>query len=273
MKATMVGILTETLMHPGSGQNHGAIDLPVAREVTTSYPVVVGSSMKGALKDKAEEEAWESKNKIFGEANEAGAIAVSDGRLLLLPVRSLQDLYFWATCPHLLERWLRDAQLAGATVDLTIPKVEKGKAFVKGKKRTLYLEELSFETYEEPGWIENCAKQIAPFIHHPCVQNRLPSQLVVLNDYDFVHFARYGLSVHVRNKLDNKKTSENLWTEECLPPDTLLYTMLLARPNGEKHLNETIQYLQQKPYIQIGGNETVGQGWCILSVAGKEAQA
>jgi CRISPR-associated protein Cmr4 len=43
MSAMMLGLLAETPIHPGSGQDNGAIDLPVQRERTTDYPVIPGS--------------------------------------------------------------------------------------------------------------------------------------------------------------------------------------------------------------------------------------
>ena len=52
MHAAMLGLLAETPIHPGAGRGMGVVDLPVAREAATDYPVLVGSSLKGALLDK-----------------------------------------------------------------------------------------------------------------------------------------------------------------------------------------------------------------------------
>ncbi len=49
MKTLLYGMLAETSIHPGAGQSSGFVDLPVAREAATDYPVIVGSSLKGAL--------------------------------------------------------------------------------------------------------------------------------------------------------------------------------------------------------------------------------
>ena len=54
MKAAMLGLLAETPIHPGAGRGMGVVDLPVAREAATDYPVIVGSSLKGALRDRVE---------------------------------------------------------------------------------------------------------------------------------------------------------------------------------------------------------------------------
>ena len=47
MKTLLYGLLAETSIHPGAGQSSGFVDLPVAREAATDYPVIVGSSLKG----------------------------------------------------------------------------------------------------------------------------------------------------------------------------------------------------------------------------------
>ena len=44
MASLIMGLLAETPIHPGAGRNLGVIDLPVAREAATDYPVLVGSS-------------------------------------------------------------------------------------------------------------------------------------------------------------------------------------------------------------------------------------
>ncbi|MBH8605867.1 type III-B CRISPR module RAMP protein Cmr4 [Thermoactinomyces sp. CICC 10522] len=96
MKGYMLGMLAETPIHPGAGQVYSVIDLPVARERTTHYPMIPGSSLKGALRDKLEEEMTGQDHRLkqlFGKQDQAGAFSVTDARLLLLPVRSLTGHY------------------------------------------------------------------------------------------------------------------------------------------------------------------------------------
>ena len=127
MISKMFGLLAETNIHPGSGQDGGLIDKPVAREAATDYPVTCASAFKGALRDlvfwehyneaatdnpdeaaiakaksKAREVADKEANKIFGESDNAGSIIPSDIRILLLPIRSLSASYYWVTCPMIL---------------------------------------------------------------------------------------------------------------------------------------------------------------------------
>jgi CRISPR-associated protein Cmr4 len=113
MKTAMLGLLAETPIHPGTGRSMGVVDLPVAREAATDYPVLVASSLKGALRDKAETTKTVEANDRFGKPDHAGDLLVSDGRLLLLPVRSLTGSYRWVTCPHIIERYRRDLSRTG----------------------------------------------------------------------------------------------------------------------------------------------------------------
>ena len=66
-----------------------------------------------------------------------------------------------------------------------------------------------------------------------------------------------------------------LWYEETLPPETVLYFALSAHRSrakdtdikAEQILNSITQDLfGSSPYLQIGGNETVGMGWCKVTV-------
>ncbi len=56
MRGIILGMLAETSTHPGMGQMVGAVDLPVARERTTGYPMIPSTALKGALRDKRNQE-------------------------------------------------------------------------------------------------------------------------------------------------------------------------------------------------------------------------
>ena len=272
MFSTIMGMLAETNLHPGTGQAAGTIDLPVAREKITDYPVIVGSSLKGALLDAAKQhqEMGSAKitiEKVFGSTEQAGAIAVTDGRLLLLPVRSLNSHYKWITCPYLLERYQRDCQLTGTPVKnidfQPLRDLQDAEAAAAGKGR-LYLEDLHFEIVASD-LIIPVAESIAPLIKHSSVKQRLQENLVILNDNEFVFFARYALAVNARNLLNEQKISQNLWYEETIPPDTLFYALFLSRPGERDSLSSLVKMFEKHPYLQVGGNETVGQGWCAVT--------
>ncbi|MEK8017093.1 MAG: RAMP superfamily CRISPR-associated protein, partial [Candidatus Parabeggiatoa sp.] len=110
----------------------------------------------------------------------------------------------------------------------------------------------------------------------------LEKQLVIVNDDLFRHITDYATPLNAHIQLKNEtKASDNLWYEETLPPDTLLYVTLVAQP---VYLNEALQtannlmgwtqqlFSAEHAYLQLGGNETVGMGWCkvTLQISTKE---
>ncbi len=270
VQSMLVGMLAETPLHPGSGQSLGAIDLPVQREATTGYPVIPGSSLKGALRDyvKTATDTDVSLDAVFGQPEQAAEIGFSDGRLLLLPLRSLGYPYLWVTCPYILERLARDLQMAGQTPNWTPPKIAEGSimtVFGSESDSMVFIEEYAYEampSYED--W-SSLVKALGQFVKHPQAKARLSSQLAIISDDAFGHFARFGLSVRARNKLSGTKQSESLWYEEILSVDTLFYFLGIARGGEDTHLKTLQSLMQASPYLQIGGHESVGEGWCVLN--------
>lgn len=278
MKGTngfILGMLAETSIHPGTGESHNVINLPIARESTTSYPMIPGSSLKGALRNKGEQQFSESVEPIFGTKSElgnanteAGQVGFSDVRLLLLPVRSLTGQYRWLTCQYLLERFNRDRQFLGLPqISYPDKEIKMGEAWVNEGTGTIFLEEFSYTCKEKKDVLLMVLMQLKQLIAHNSVADRLEGQLVILHDDDFAHFARYGLPVRARNHLDAQtKESKNLWHEETLPADTVMYSLIMARPGHEPICKKLQSQLQKSPYVQVGGNETLGQGWFITSI-------
>jgi CRISPR-associated protein Cmr4 len=249
------------------GSVGGAIDLPVAREATTDYPVIAGSSLKGAIRDKAQQDEQDDLNwdKVFGTPDSAGDILVSDARLLLLPVRCLSGSYKWTTCPHLIERLQRDLRRAKYASEVPVLPEEPARGQYLGSGSSLdplYLEERTFRSWK--GLPTNFHGVLEKLVAHESTRKRIAGQLIVLNDDDFSWFARYGLPVQARNKLDENKTSENLWYEETLPPDSLFYAMIAGRT--PEVVQQIAALMKFSPYMQTGGNETVGQGWFAVRI-------
>lgn len=266
MNSLIVGLLAETSIHPGAGQSAGFVDLPVAREAATDYPVIVGSSMKGALRDRAREAKRDDIDTVFGKQENGGSLLVSDARLILLPVRSLKSQYKWVTCPHLIERLMRDrSRERGSVASVACePITEHQYLGASEGDGNLFLEERQFSHSNNlpPGLTD----LVRPLIASDLAAKRLESQLVVVSDKDFVWFARYGLAVNARNVLNTEtKSSNNLWYEETIPPDSVFYCLLAERNGGA--LEAAKQLFSDRPYLQVGGNETVGQGWFAVALA------
>jgi len=264
----LLGLIAETPVHYGAETGGGAIDLPVAREASTRYPMIAGSAFKGALKD-----SFGTDSPYTGSEARAGQLIFSDIRLLLLPVRSLAASYAWVTCPLLLERLQRDAQRAGCTAQATFPMctVAPDTYLCANSQlpQQLQLEERQFDKAADPANDPSLASVVAALktlVAHENARARIAAQLVVLNDSDFAWFAEFALPVSAHNKLDGDKTSENLWYEETLPPDTVMYGLILPRPTLSRDpqvdaMKAARDLLLGKPHLQIGGGETTGLGW------------
>ena len=252
-------LLAETFIHPGIGQSTGAVDLPVMRESTTQHPVIFGSSLKGSLRERLEVTSVTQADQTFGKQEDAGHVLVGDARLLLLPVRSQTGTYQWITCPLILERLKRDAERAGQELAFAVPKVDKGSVLHHSSAgQPLVLEELQFTV---SGAVDGAVlAALQGFIPHETTAARLGTQLAVLNNEDFAWFAQYGLSIQAHNQLDDKtKQSNNLWFEENLPPDTVMYAVLGERRAGA--LEQIRAMFALNSFLRVGGDETTGKGW------------
>lgn len=300
MTHQMLGLFAETPLHAGGGSKDELIDLPIQREIHSGWPCVYGSAMKGALRARADQLGIEEtlKTTAFGPdtlnaSEHAGALLVSDARLLLLPVRSLTGHFRMVTCPALLRRLVADRARAGLAGEaLSIPKVEVGTALVAEPQepKTLFLEEFSFAQAPWPeaeAWVERLLALVAPIagLEEGDMRQALTRQLTLVDDDSFSHFCRSAIPVLPHVRIDSKtKTVEGgaLWHEESLPPDTLLYCVLAAQPpRSETHremssaelLEQAMQALfDDGPYLQVGGNETTGMGWCRVARLGGKAQ-
>ena len=103
----------------------------------------------------------------------------------------------------------------------------------------------------------------------------LTQRLVVVPDEVLQDLARRGTAVTARIVLNREnKTSDNLWYEETLPPDTLFAVVMADRPGAKgdpaQRLKTALGELKGSDgfqrYGQLGGNVTVGQGlvrWTI----------
>jgi CRISPR-associated protein Cmr4 len=288
-KGAMLGLFTETPLHPGTGSTTGVVDLPVQRERHTGFPIIQASGLKGAMREVAERHWNKGSNEvkvIFGteDSDHAGSLAITDARILAFPVRSLSEVYIWVTCPSAISRLKRDGALIDMNSLKTLPelKPEKGQALGisnHGLGNPLILEEISFNLdTSQTADVTKCIEAVVKFLPskdtndvHTTVREKMKKHLVVIHHEDFSHLVKTATQISARIVLSEKKTSENLWYEETLPPDCLFYTLLFAsKPRGEdgsiakaedvlKKLKEAI-----KDYIQIGGNETIGMGWCAL---------
>ncbi len=289
MNTAILALMTHTPLHAGSGQDMGVIDLPIQREKITAWPCVYGSSMKGALRCHAETKLdSESVQLIYGPDTEAankekggyaGALNVGDARLLLFPVRSLQGTFRWLCCPANIERLLRDLDYLDLKFD-NVPNLSQLQ--IKGlnakhysdKAETIYLEEYAFSATGDKKELKNLIELLTKFVNNRTdFQQQLEEKLLLISDTQFKYLVQHATPVQAHNVLDEQKASQNLWYEESLAPETLLYAPLQASDVRKKDNDNKadwvlgqVQDMFERPWLQIGGNETVGMGWCYVSL-------
>ncbi len=306
-KNAMMFIHCLTGMHPGSGTALGVVDMPVQRERHTQWPLVPGSSLKGVLRASCTKGTGGGRTDnyvlaAFGPetsaaADHAGALSISDARILAFPVRSLKGVFAWATCPAVLSRLRRDFRVLGGTGFPDIPAVAANQALLctedspadphplladsgkSGKK--LLLEEFEFDKAEDGN-----AAEIAGWIARHAVSDketadRLRSHLAILNDDDFSYFTQHATEVTARIGLEyeSKTVREGaLFYEEFLPPETLFYTLVIAENSRRKGVDmkaeQMLGWLRKTvpKTLQIGGGETVGKGICALQFASTDKE-
>jgi CRISPR-associated protein Cmr4 len=289
----ILGLRAETPIHAGTGASTGVVDLPIQREGHTGWPCVYGSALKGALRDFAEQMLGRDNASValvFGPPVDgdpslhAGALSVGDARLALLPVRSLTGHFRWVTCPAALARLRRDAERLGRALDgLDGVTPAQDEALVPEAGGDLFLEELRLTARQQD--LTGPVAALAPLMGGEEAEAELSRQIAVVHDDRFAHLVQHATPVaaHVRIEGETKTVAKGgLWYEESLPPETVLYAPLSAAParGGSKETQPmpakdvlgavTEALFGARPYLQVGGNETVGMGWCRTAVIGQE---
>lgn len=281
-----------TNMHVGSGNaSFTVVDNQVERDVITNFPIINSSSLKGSLKNfLSNKEGQEDKNKnvdkdkinleytnqIFGDEKNSGKYRIFPGMLLSYPVRSNIRPFFRAICPQIIDD-LKNF-LDGFKINLSefngIDEICK--LADKNKNSICIIKELNNDINEVSNIkVEGYnAKVIKADLKDDQIKNMnelFGENLVVMDNETFSEIMD-ELPVIARNKLDNGE-SENLWYEEVVPRQTQFYFGAIdsekdykdgEKDNCEKLFNKIV-FDKFKEYVQIGGNATIGYGYCKIT--------
>ncbi len=285
MKAKLFLLHALSPLHAGTGRGVGMIDLPIAREKATNIPYLPGSSLKGVLRDACEDDA--TRELVFGPDTSkaetgAGAINITDLRLLLLPVRSLRGTFAWVTSPFLLQRLLRDTEtLKNISLPENIPLLEKDDVCLVAKGSKLFgsenqeaiLEDIPLQADTTQDIVKTWADKLAEILF-PGDKNwkkTFTERFCIVSDDVISFLLEVGTKVTARIALesDTKTVKDGaLWYEESLPSESILSGLVIANKSEEKVFS-TIVDLTKTP-IQVGGNATVGRGFCKAHLVSKE---
>jgi CRISPR-associated protein Cmr4 len=296
----LLGLLAETSVHAGVGTQVGTVDLPIQRERHTGWPTVYGSGLKGVLRDEARPE-WTSDEirAVFGPEPEAkrdggpeedrgaGALAISDARILAFPVRTAGLAFAWVTCPLALSRLARDAGHAGLAPPAVrgTPTTDRPLVTPGWPAPEVFVEEFVYEAPDKSPELGRLAAWLAEQLlpegePYGYWREHLGRALVLLHDDEFGDVVRHATEVTTRVRLEDgtKRVDKGLWTEEHLPADSLLYAVAAAwRSHGTapESVRTPVQIVgrlaalvRARPVVQVGGKETVGRGMVALRLTG-----
>jgi CRISPR-associated protein Cmr4 len=276
-------------LHAGTGHSVGAVDLPIARDKATGFPYVPGSSIKGVLRDAAR--GWETSqlHAVFGPerdhaSDHGGSLLVGDANLLLLPVRSLVGTFAWATNPWLLRRFSRDVREAEGEA-LVVPSVDGQETALTSSVTSLQsaqrvvFEDLDFVAKASPE-VDKLADWLGRRLFPDGTPDAdawrglLKKKLCVLSDDAMSFFSEHGTDIVTRIAInpDTKTVKDGaLWTEESLPTESVLVSLVAGQANGKiKDAATAVERVRPllARSLQLGGDATTGRGRCRLVLGG-----
>lgn len=287
-------IRTKTNLHVGSGDtNFGIVDNEVQRDSITNLPVINSSSLKGAIRDHFKDFLADTNetisntevkpfvfNTIFGDEQKnldvedaktysklpkQGLVKFIDAKLLFLPLRSNKKPFFHVTSLATLKEAKSFLESFGISLELDAINTNDKSVVISNENAIV-------EDVE-------CAALQADFSKIKALFGI--ENLAIFNDEDF-NEAVSNLPVIARNALDSGK-SKNLWYEEVLPRESILYTVFCYYNNlddstrdkkgktDKKKFDMAYRLFEEKllgDTIQVGANASIGYGITKFSKLG-----
>lgn len=263
-----------TPVHAGSGRELGLIDMPIQKEQHTGIPKIEGSTVKGCLREvhRCGKQKGDI-NTLFGPEKgdaQAGLLGFSDAKLLLYPFISVGHVFAYATCPYLINRYMDDCRLIDNT----------GRCSEEENNNTILEKHISMEDGhfipiinmdDAKGHIilneyrfikaDNCGINVKEKLNNM----NLTKPVVMISDVDFIEMITLCKEIITRNRINHEtgtvdKKEGGLFTEEYLPAESILYSLLLRNGIKSDEVNYSNYWDDFPRYAQFGGNATVGKG-------------
>lgn len=269
-------------LHCGVGQAADVVDLPIARARATHLPIVPGSSLRGVLRAQMEGDPEREQDvptlfgprEIGGAADAfAGALAVGDAHLLLLPVRALAGIVCYATSPFILRRYRQDLIRAGYATPALPNEPASGQAHVASgsvnrQDGLLILEDLDLQAREDVA-LHDWASWIGQAVHptDADAQSDLVTRLAVLPDDIMKYLAETATEIRTRIAINPDTGTVKggaLWYEENLPAESVLWGVQALsasnQPGDDRDAGALAACLPGEELLQLGGKAGVGRG-------------
>jgi len=268
-----------TPVHAGSGQALRAVDLPIQRERHTGIPIVQSSGIKGSIRDWCEK-AWGSEgkdlaDKIFGKAGEtgsnwAGAVTLTDAKLLLFPVRSNVAPFVHITSPSVLKRFKDGMDLIGGHEIPEIVNLTDSEHYVPligNFDDDIILEDIIVKKASNSAyktWGDKLREVFTDLIN---------AKVILVTDEVFGYLTRMATEVQAHIAIEDETGTAkdgSLRYQEYLPSDSVLYFIAFfadvrAKDASGIKASEVARKITDdgvSSHIQIGGDFTLGKGIC-----------
>ncbi len=273
-KLYLIETLTNTCV--GSGDvSFGTVDILIQKDPVSSIPVFNSSSAKGAIKEHMEQFAppkgsgfsEDDIKTIFGdEKDKPGGVKFYDARLLSLPLRSSQKVFYHSSSPSTIIDYLDALETFCKKTDVKDLKDFIASLNFSDNEFTIFTKEigLEIEDYSKYKSVENSgiSELIKKYLHVE------PENLAIFKNEIFSDICGNSLPVIARNKIGKDGTSENLFYEEVLPRRSRLWFMLGFDNNIT--INSKFEDKLTSDLIQFGGNASIGYGVTKISLIGGE---
>jgi CRISPR-associated protein Cmr4 len=191
----------------------------------------------------------------------------------------MKGVFAWITCPKVLNKFMEEMALSGVNLGFkkTPEELTVSSDHLVVQDQTIVLEEYAFKVHQKDKNCQQFSKWLADnlFAENNYWKDKIQNDIVVLKDEEFTDFVNLSTEVITRTKINNETGTVQdgaLFTEEFLPTESILYSLILASPEfGKKaksfadekeviecfdnSINEKIENV-----FQLGGNATLGKG-------------
>jgi len=258
--------IIETLapLHVGAtaGEESGNLNL-IFRDQFTQTGIIPGSSIRGRFRAEMRQLQGEAdSNQWYGSEAESGKpdstseslVKFEYASIVWLPVFCPGQPIVWVTCPRLLKRYQRIAEISN-----NIPAVYTGSRSLRALNikgtNTLFFN-FGFLTVDK-------TEDLKPWF--PLGQE-LPAVVVGDDEISLIHdMALYRQSRVALDKQEKKVTKGAFFNTEALPEETILVFAIAIRPT--KEIWQPFDGNDQAE-VYLGGLESIGFGHCNITLKG-----
>lgn len=272
----LVMMFSETSVHCGVGQDVGAVDLPIQRDVVTRTPILYGSTVKGGWRDAIHgREGAARAAELFGPRVEdtedlrRGAVGPGEARVVAYPVASAQGLFGYVTSPSEVARLTRYASLVGLDVPEVTAAPSEDIALTTSSRLHLPRREPPVVALGDDAFSAAVDESLGAFASWLAASalgdvrelsywsKALGEGLVMVHDDAFRRFVDPAVVVTRVSLEPGSKVVKSgaLITQEVLPSDCVLWASVIGEAAAVAALPDLLG-----PVVTIGGDETLGRG-------------